>query len=114
MRWMRGVGNMVTNIATACKCPVISIYSKPINISRSLLHAVSFRGKSHHQTLGIPITASQDEIRSAYLKMSKLYHPDLNPEDKTLHCKFVTIQEAYTALRRNQQDSVISDGHDSY
>ena len=46
--------------------------------------------------LGIPSSASEDEIKSAYRKLAKKYHPDLNPGDKTAEEKMREVNEAYT------------------
>ena len=53
--------------------------------------------KDYYKILGVDKDASQDEIRSAYRKLSKQWHPDLNhsPEAKD---KFAEINEAYEVL----------------
>ena len=48
------------------------------------------------QVLGVPSTASEDEIKSAYRKLAKKYHPDLNPGDKAAEEKMREVNEAYT------------------
>ena len=46
--------------------------------------------------LGVPSSATEDEIKSAYRRLAKKYHPDLNPGDKTAEEKMREINEAYT------------------
>lgn len=65
-------------------------------------HASSTR-KSHYETLNVTANASKKEIRDAYIKKSKLYHPDNDPSDPSLHEKFVAIQEAYDVLSSDQK-----------
>lgn len=53
--------------------------------------------KDFYSTLGVGRGATQDEIKKAYFKLAKEYHPDVNkaPEAKE---KFATINEAYETL----------------
>ncbi|HEY8423316.1 MAG TPA: molecular chaperone DnaJ [Clostridia bacterium] len=54
--------------------------------------------KSYYDILGVPKTATEEEIKSAYRKLAKKYHPDLNPGDKEAAEKFKEINEAYEVL----------------
>jgi molecular chaperone DnaJ len=54
--------------------------------------------KDYYGTLGVDRKASDDEIRKAYRRLARKYHPDLNPGDKAAEDKFKTVQEAYDVL----------------
>ncbi len=49
--------------------------------------------------LGVPRTATEDEITQAYRQQSRKYHPDLNPDDKKSEAKMKEINGAYEAIR---------------
>ena len=51
-----------------------------------------------YTVLGVSKTASDDEIKKAYRKMAKKYHPDLHPGDKEAEAKFKEVNEAYEVL----------------
>ena len=69
--------------------------------------------KDYYKTLGIDRKANDDEIRKAYRKLAKQYHPDYNPNDKQAEEKFKEINEAYEVLsdakKRSYYDRVGSD-----
>ena len=52
----------------------------------------------YYETLGVSRKASADEIRKAYKKLAREYHPDLRPDDKVAEEKFKQVQEAYSVL----------------
>lgn len=54
--------------------------------------------RDYYDVLGVNKTASDDEIKSAYRKLAKKYHPDLNPGDKAAEASFKEINEAYEVL----------------
>jgi len=58
--------------------------------------AVKFR--DYYEVLGVPRTASNDEVRKEYRKLARKYHPDVNPGDKAGEEKFKEINEAYQVL----------------
>ena len=54
--------------------------------------------RDYYEVLGLSKTANQDEIKKAYKKLAKEYHPDLNPDSKTAEGKFKEVTEAYETL----------------
>ena len=54
--------------------------------------------QDYYELLGVPRKAAQKDIRQAYRKLARRYHPDLNPGDKSAEEKFKQIQEAYDVL----------------
>ncbi len=52
----------------------------------------------HYQTLGVPRTASAEDIRKAYRELARKYHPDLHPDDDAAKEKFKKVQAAFDVL----------------
>src|SRR5258706_4236244 len=54
--------------------------------------------QDYYELLGVPRKAGAKDIRAAFRKMARKYHPDLNPGDKSAEEKFKQLQEAYDVL----------------
>src|SRR5256885_10708294 len=59
--------------------------------------------KDYYKILGVERKADEKEIKSAYRKLARKYHPDVNPGDKTAESKFKEISEAYEVLSDSEK-----------
>src|SRR5512142_1110540 len=66
--------------------------------------------KDYYQILGVPESASADEIKKAYRRLAKQFHPDANPNNPQAAEKFKEVGEAYSVLndaeKRKHYDQV--------
>jgi molecular chaperone DnaJ len=60
----------------------------------------------YYETLGVGRGASEDEVRKAYRRLARKYHPDLNPGDRSSEEQFKRVQEAYDVLSDGKKRSM--------
>lgn len=60
----------------------------------------------HYQTLGLTHDATQEEIKQAYRRLAKQYHPDRS-EDNNSHEKIIAINVAYEVVKQSAAESLL-------
>ena len=76
-----------------------------------------FLAKTYYDTLDVPKSATQGEIKKAYYKLAKKYHPDSSgkAKDDATEKKFQEVQKAYECLKdQNARQTYDAVGHDTY
>lgn len=72
--------------------------------------------RDYYEVLGVAKSATDEDLKKAYRKLAKQYHPDLNPNDKVAESKFKEVNEAYAVLsdgeKRRQFDQFGHSGMD--
>lgn len=63
-----------------------------------LLPLLALAAEDYYKLLSVPKDADSRQLKKAYRKLSKQFHPDKNPDDETAHQRFVEISEAYDVL----------------
>src|SRR5690242_3629722 len=66
------------------------------------------KNRDYYEVLGIKRDASEDQIKKAYRKLARKFHPDLNPGDKSAEEQFKNLQVAYDVLS-NAEDRKLYD-----
>ena len=62
--------------------------------------------QDYYEVLGVPRDAKAEDVRKAYRKLARKYHPDLNPGDKAAEDRFKKVQEAYDVLSDSKKRQV--------
>ena len=83
------------SLATKLLCANYSLHSTPFR-------AMSKANENYYETLGVKRTAKRQEIKNAYHKLAKKYHPDINPS-QIAKDKFAKILKAYETLSDSKQ-----------
>lgn len=66
-----------------------------------------------YKVLGVPTTATDDEVKAAYRRLAKKYHPDANPGDKVAEQRMKEINAAYDQIM-NKTSSGANQGYGGY
>ena len=63
--------------------------------------------RDYYEVLGVSKNASEDEIKRAYKKLARKYHPDMNPGDKEAEEKFKEVNEANEVLSNPEKKAKV-------
>lgn len=102
-------------ICSSCKNNVynstITQFAKNPFFLPSISRGYKWRTETHYDVLGVHPDATQAEIKTAYLKLSKELHPDLNQgatkqDSELIHKKFVKVNQAYSTLSNKRERNI--------
>ena len=81
------------------------------HVQKFALEGVVMDYKDYYTILGVTKTATEAEIKKAYRKLARQYHPDLNPGDSEAERKFKEINEAYEVVSDKDKRETVSYTH---
>ena len=61
--------------------------------------------KNYYKVLGVDPEATPEQIKSAYRRLARKFHPDLNPKRRSAEARFKEVQEAYEALSQHYPET---------
>lgn len=100
--WVRPDGSCANGHAASCVSNTYDASPLTPQESTSASEAVStshiLSASTHYEVLGVPTSASAEDIKRAYKQLAKATHPDMNPGDSLAHARFIRVQEAYETL----------------
>lgn len=67
--------------------------------------------KDYYEILGVPRSATEKDLKAAYRKQARKFHPDVNPGDKSAEEKFKEVTEAYDVLSDAKKREEIGRAH---
>ncbi|CAK7211383.1 hypothetical protein SCUCBS95973_001096 [Sporothrix curviconia] len=99
---------------TACWCGHLRASTRPVSrqfhSSRRLFQqqdgALASGGQNHYETLNVPFGANVADIKKSFYKLSKVHHPDRNPQDPHASRRFMRISEAYAVLSHTEKRAI--------
>ncbi len=83
-----------------------ALAGRPVIFRFGTFYMASAPKHDYYKTLGVDRGAVEDDIRKAYRKLARKYHPDLNPGDKSAEDRFKNVQEAYDVLSDSKKRSM--------
>ncbi|XP_063958603.1 dnaJ homolog subfamily C member 4-like [Lytechinus pictus] len=92
-----------TNAFTLCTRCQHKLILQSLHHVRGITTGIRLRSQTqsnHYETLGLPKDATSLEIKAAYFELSKMLHPDANPQNPDQHDRFVQLSEAYGILSK--------------
>ncbi|CAK7201685.1 hypothetical protein SEUCBS139899_004394 [Sporothrix eucalyptigena] len=105
-------GPAVYSSRTACRCSHLLYKTNPttrsFSSSRRLFQdgPLTADGRTHYETLNVPFSADVADIKKSFFKLSKVHHPDRNPNDPNAPRRFMRISEAYAVLGHTEKRAV--------